>query len=96
MRFEERIALTIDIPDELLGVRLPKLTLQPIVENSILHGILEKESQEGTIVVTGWEEGDDVVILISDDVIGMDEEMLKDYDGIVRFDPKTGEALDNA
>lgn len=78
MRFEERIALTIDIPDELLGVRLPKLTLQPIVENSILHGILEKESQEGTIVVTGWEEGDDVVILISDDGIGMDEEMLKE------------------
>ena len=78
MRFEERRALTIDIPDELLGVRLPKLTLQPIVENSILHGILEKESQEGTIVVTGWEEGDDVVILISDDGIGMDEEMLKE------------------
>ena len=76
MRFEERITLTVDIPDELLSVRLPKLTLQPIVENSILHGILEKESQEGTIVVAGWEDSGDAVILISDNGVGMDEETL--------------------
>ena len=44
MRFDEKITLTIDVPDELLSVQLPKLTLQPIIENSILHGILEKES----------------------------------------------------
>ncbi|MBQ7583938.1 MAG: histidine kinase [Lachnospiraceae bacterium] len=76
MRFEERITLTIDVPDELLSVRLPKLTLQPIAENSILHGILEKESREGNIVVAGWEDGGDAVILISDDGVGMDEETL--------------------
>ncbi len=76
MRFDEKITLTIDVPDELLSVQLPKLTLQPIIENSILHGILEKESGEGTIVVAGWEDGDDVVILISDDGVGMDEEAL--------------------
>ena len=73
MRFEDGIGLVVDVPDDLLSVRLPKLTLQPIVENSILHGILEKESQEGTIVIAGWEEGSDAVILISDDGVGMDE-----------------------
>lgn len=76
MRFDNKITLTVDIPDELLSVHLPKLTMQPIIENSILHGILEKESQEGTIVIAGWEEGEDAVILISDDGVGMDESVL--------------------
>lgn len=78
MRFEEKIRLMVDIPDELLSARLPKLTLQPIVENSILHGILEKESREGTIVVAGWHSEGDIIILISDDGIGMDKEALHD------------------
>ena len=76
MRFEEGIELAVDVPDELMSVRLPKLTLQPIVENSIIHGILEKESQEGTIVIAGWADGSDAVILVSDDGVGMDEEAL--------------------
>lgn len=76
MRFDNKISLTVDIPDELMSVRLPKLTMQPIIENSILHGILEKESREGNIVITGWEEGADAVILISDDGVGMDGTVL--------------------
>ena len=76
MRFEEKIGLALDIPDELLSVRLPKLTLQPIVENSILHGILEKDSQEGTILIAGWTDGADAVLLVSDDGVGMDESTL--------------------
>jgi two-component system sensor histidine kinase YesM len=76
MRFEDKIRFNADIPDELMSVRLPKLTLQPIVENSILHGILEKESQEGIIVIAAWEEDEDAVILISDDGVGMDEAAL--------------------
>ena len=76
MRFEEKISLAVDVPDELMSVKLPKLTLQPIVENSIIHGILEKESQEGTIVIAGWSDGSDAVILVSDDGVGMDEAAL--------------------
>ena len=76
MRFEEKIELAVDVPDDLMSVKLPKLTLQPIVENSIIHGILEKESQEGTIVIAGWADGADAVILVSDDGVGMDGEAL--------------------
>lgn len=76
MRFEEKITLVEDVPDELLSVRLPKLTLQPIVENSILHGILEKDSREGTIVIAGWVDGSDTILLVSDDGVGMDDETL--------------------
>lgn len=87
MRYENKITLVSDIPDELMHLSLPRLTLQPIVENAILHGILEKESQSGNIVIAGWineKEGEeegirerDAVLLVSDDGVGMDQETLK-------------------
>ncbi len=77
MRFRDGIELITDVPDDLMDYQIPKLTLQPVVENAILHGILEKENKAGTIVVTGWTEGDDIVLLISDDGVGMSEEKLR-------------------
>jgi len=38
-RFEERLGVTIDVPEELLSKRLPSLLVQPLVENAIKHGI---------------------------------------------------------
>lgn len=76
MRYHDSIELITDIPDELSEYQIPKLTLQPVVENSILHGILEKESKSGTIVITGWMENEDVVLLISDDGVGISPEIL--------------------
>ena len=76
MRYQDSIELITDIPDELSEYQIPKLTLQPVVENSILHGILEKESKSGTIVITGWMENEDVVLLVSDDGVGIPPEIL--------------------
>ena len=81
MRYKNGIELIIDVPDELMDRTIPKLTLQPIIENSILHGILEKESRTGTIVVTAWTEKGDVVLLISDDGVGMTPEVLSELLG---------------
>ena len=76
MRYQDSIELITDIPDELSEYQIPKLTLQPVVENSILHGILEKESKSGTIVITGWMENEDVVLLVSDDGVGIPPDIL--------------------
>lgn len=76
MRFHNMIDFLVDIPDMLMEYTIPKLTFQPIVENSILHGILEKEEKAGTIVLTGWLEDDTIVLLISDDGIGMPADVL--------------------
>ena len=76
MRYHDSIELITDIPDELSEYQIPKLTLQPVVENSILHGILEKESKSGTIVITGWMENENVVLLVSDDGVGIPPEIL--------------------
>lgn len=77
MRFHDTIDFLVDIPDNLLEHSIPKLTFQPVIENCILHGILEKESKQGTIVLTGWMEDETIVILISDNGIGISEEKLE-------------------
>ena len=76
MRYHDSITFVSDIPDELMEYQIPKLTLQPIIENSVLHGILETADKTGTIVLTGWMEDSDIVLLISDDGIGIATEQL--------------------
>lgn len=76
MRFDDKIHFFIDVPDEMLDYEIPKLIFQPIVENSILHGILEKDSKEGNIVIMGWMDDDDLVFVISDDGVGIPSDIL--------------------
>ena len=76
MRYHDSISFVSDIPDELMEYQIPKLTLQPVIENAVLHGILEKDSKTGTIVLTGWMEDEDIVLLISDDGVGIPPEKL--------------------
>ena len=71
MRFENKINFLIDVPDKILDCEIPKLVLQPIVENSILHGILGKESKAGSIVIMAWFENENIVFVVSDDGAGI-------------------------
>ena len=76
MRFGNAVDFVVDIPDSMLDISIPTLIFQPIIENSLLHGILEKESKAGTIVLTGWMESEAAVIMISDDGVGIPQEKL--------------------
>ncbi|MFD0716897.1 sensor histidine kinase [Paenibacillus sp. GCM10027626] len=76
MRYPDAIKLDIGIDSALLSCRIPKITLQPLVENSILHGILEKEEKRGKIRITGRHEYTAIYLIIEDDGVGMDSERL--------------------
>ncbi len=79
MRFRigERLSWSIDIPDVLLEVKIPKLLIQPIVENSIKYGIEQKEGP-GIISITGEElEERRYRISITDNGIGMSPDRLE-------------------
>ncbi len=76
MRYEDRINFMVDVDESLTDIAIPKLTLQPIVENCIQHGIMERPEKSGTILLTGWLEGEDLVLLVSDDGVGMSKEKL--------------------
>lgn len=70
IRFGSRIKFHIHIPDALKDIKIPFMTLQPIIENAINHGLESKESG-GTIKVEGLFSGKDVIIHICDDGIGI-------------------------
>ena len=77
-RFEDRLDLSIEFEDEmesLYNALLPKLTLQPVVENSIIHGI-ERKLGKGTVRILVRRTGERLLIQISDDGVGMPAETL--------------------
>jgi two-component system, sensor histidine kinase YesM len=62
----------IDIPDKMLDLQVPLLILQPIVENSIIHGI-QKKIGAGTILITGKCGEHNTTITVDDDGPGLEE-----------------------
>lgn len=77
MRFRNRIQLEVEVPEEVLAHTTLKLILQPLVENAILHGIMEKEDQLGTIRICCFKNGADIRIVVEDNGVGMDEETVQ-------------------
>lgn len=75
-RYADILEYEIAIDPKLYEYGILKLTLQPLVENALYHGIKNKRGK-GKIVVTGYEKGDDICIEVSDNGIGMDEEELE-------------------
>ncbi|WP_223264119.1 sensor histidine kinase [Paenibacillus sp. IHB B 3084] len=67
-----------DIPPELAGTPIPKLSLQPLVENSIYHGLKEKGTK-GFIRICAFKQGDKVVVRVEDNGVGMDEIQVQTY-----------------
>ncbi|NHF58008.1 sensor histidine kinase [Flavobacteriaceae bacterium TP-CH-4] len=69
-RFEERLHVIIDVPSELLDEKIPPMLLQPLVENSVKHG-LSSLIEGGTITVRIFKEKDKLKFEISDTGIGV-------------------------
>lgn len=75
MRYEERIVIRWDITYK--NFLLPPLTLQPIVENAVRHGITPK-SGGGTLTIRSEQTTDSVMITVQDDGVGFDAGELTD------------------
>ncbi len=75
-RFMGRLNVEIQAEEELLNVQMPKLLLQPLVENAIFHG-LERCSRRGTVKVNAESKGAGMQIEIIDDGLGMAPEELE-------------------
>ena len=76
MRYRNRISLEINISEEINNYLIPKITLQPIVENSISHGILAKGNVNGKITISGDILNDEIYLNVYDDGIGIEKEKL--------------------
>lgn len=78
MRYDGIINLKTDIPYWIQQILIPKMTLQPIIENALYHGIRVKEGETGRVTMKGLNEGSFIYLEISDDGIGMEEDRVRE------------------
>ena len=76
-RYSNKIDFQIEVDPSIYHYAIPKMTLQPLVENAIYHG-LKTRKEKGNIYVKGWSENELIHLLIEDDGVGMSEEKIKE------------------
>ena len=75
MRYKDKLEYEILVNPEIQSKKIPKLVLQPLVENAIYHGIKYKEGK-GVVYIDGYKDGAHMVLKVTDDGVGMTEEQL--------------------
>lgn len=76
LRYFEYMDFSVDFAEDILNCKVPKLTLQPLAENSIYHGLKPKGLQ-GRLSVKGYKHEGCVIFEVIDDGIGMSEERIR-------------------
>jgi len=75
-RFGDRLAVTLQIAPEVLPTIIPFLSVQPLVENAVRHGLEAKEGS-GRLAITASDSGAYAVITVEDDGVGIDPELAR-------------------
>lgn len=75
MRYQDILEYEIDVPEEFYQNTIPKITVQPLVENALYHGIKNKRGK-GKITVRGYREDSFFILEVRDNGIGMQTERL--------------------
>lgn len=81
VRFADRLQLSVDVPEELFAASVPSLILQPVVENSIKHGIA-KELRGGWIRVSAFRSNGQLTLRVYNDGPGLPAEWDNSKSGI--------------
>jgi len=76
MRYDHIIGSELRLDDNCREAMIPKLTIQPLVENSIYHGIKVKQRRQGSISLQAMREGDTVRIALADTGTGMTQKQI--------------------
>ena len=76
-RYQDILEYEIDIEEEIYDYMIPKLTLQPLVENALYHGIKLKRGM-GKILIQGFQKGERLIFRVIDNGKGMDEKTLNE------------------
>ena len=91
-RYRDILEFEIHIPEEFNEVMVPKLTLQPLAENALYHGIKNKRGG-GKILIEGEKSGDDLILRVTDNGQGMKKERLLEIQHAIRTGERAGFGL---
>jgi len=75
-RFGDRLTVTLRVAPEVLAVTVPVLSLQPLVENAVRHG-LERKPGAGRVTIIAEDADQEAVISVEDDGVGEDPERVR-------------------
>ena len=89
-RFMGRITIDVQSEPDIDNIIVPRLIIQPLVENAVFHG-LEGKLGEGHVQVDLKRQGDKLRILVSDDGLGMDAEALQAVEDSLKAPPDSGQ-----
>lgn len=96
IRYDHILTYTIDTAEDCRDVPIPKITLQPLVENSIYHGIKVKEGRRGELHIEAYRNEGYVFIRLSDNGTGMsDEQILRMNKSISEYHKDFGYGVQN-
>lgn len=76
-RFGERLQYSLSVPDDCLNFKIPIFILQPLIENSIKHGILPK-TNGGNVCLNASYENNRIKFIVEDNGVGMNKNKLKE------------------
>lgn len=76
MRYKDKLEYEINLEPDIKKELVINLILQPLVENAIYHGIKYKGTK-GTIIIEGYKEGENIILKVADDGIGMEKEVIE-------------------
>ncbi len=76
IRFNQRFKYTVEIEEDVMNLIIPKLLIQPLIENAIKYGFGDKETL--SVEIKGYRDGDNLIFICKDDGIGIEKEMLQE------------------
>jgi two-component system sensor histidine kinase YesM len=84
MRYEDQLTYIFFIDEEVMELKIPKLVIQPLVENAIKYAF-ENMKSNGTIWIRGYLEGDDLYFEVTDNGIGMSSMKIQQISASLEF-----------
>ena len=84
-RFGNRVQVFYFIPDEVAHCMVMKMILQPVIENAIIHGLEEKET-EGSLYIGAKVSENTLILTVKDDGVGISEEKLQKINSELKQD----------
>lgn len=94
IRYSDILDYSIAVPEDMLDITVPKLILQPLIENALYHGIKNRRGR-GMITVTGCRDGEDILLMVKDNGAGIPPDQLKELQAGIYLPHHHGLGLKN-
>lgn len=76
VRYGDRMSIRFQVEDEVKDCYIPKLLIQPILENAIVHGV-EDKIEKGSIIIRIYQKNKELYVVVADDGVGMTQEAME-------------------